>query len=238
MADLLPGYTYSLSAQRYRSMQSGRFVARSRITELMEAQIVAAERRMQALSTAFHEGQLMPSVWVVAMRNELRRVMLQQMALAKGGFDQLSQADYITAERELAQQYAKLTGTAQDVASATLSLPQLLNRARGYAGGARIAHNRLRRDMAEDDAEWVRIARRVLDPQAEHCDDCMIYYQLGWQRAKDLIVPGERCQCGGHCRCKIKWHKVPAGDVHLWLGTMRQVVRQETGVVYEHVGAM
>lgn len=238
MTSILPGYTYSQKSGRYHSRQTGRFVSQARITELLDGQIQQTEQRLQTLAAALHEGQLAPAVWLVAARDQLRRAHIQQVALARGGFARLTQSDYGRIGATLRTEYAKLVGTMQDVSAGAVTLPQMLNRMRGQAGVARSEYFRTRRDVlavADDAPGMIRIARRILDPTAMHCGDCIEYYELGWVLIRELVPPGEGCQCLGNCRCRVIWHRVPVGELHEWLGTKRPVVKQERRGVYEHI---
>ena len=47
--------------------------------------------------------------------------------------------------------------------------------------------------------------RRVLDPQAKHCTDCIGWSEMGWQALGTLPPPGERCQCLFNCRCSLEY---------------------------------
>lgn len=221
--DPLPGYAWLSDAQRYRNLTTGRFVARRDITSLLDAQVSSAENRLHELATAYHEGRIAPSVWVEQMRTEVRRLELQQISLAKGGFDQLSQRDYGRAGASLRDQYARIIGTAQDVADGKVTLPQLLNRIDGYVGEGRKLYYQTQRDNAQTgNADGMTtIARRRLDPAAAHCIDCPEYYARGWVLASEVVAPGESCQCDSHCRCTVDYRDVPTSELDSWLGTMR-----------------
>ena len=47
--------------------------------------------------------------------------------------------------------------------------------------------------------------RRSLDPQAQHCADCVNWAEMGWQPLGMLPPPGERCQCLFNCRCSLDY---------------------------------
>ncbi|TXH52459.1 MAG: hypothetical protein E6Q97_16050 [Desulfurellales bacterium] len=234
MSDYLPGYAFDRRSARYRDVATGRYASRSRIVDLLEESVQQSESRMQRLTVALYEQQLAPAVWLAAMRDELRRAHLQYAALGKGGFDRLTLADLGRIGATLRQEYVKLVGTVGDVQTA--SLPQLLNRVRRHAGQARTEYFRTLRDvLAENEGGPVHIARRILEPGAEHCKDCLRYYDEGWSVVELLIPPGEQCECGGNCRCKAIYHAVAAEELGEWLGTKRQVIRQARGVTYDHV---
>jgi len=220
MADVLPGFGFDNG--RYRDAQTGRFVSRSSINNLLRTEVQSAENRYHELATALHEGRISPASWVEQMRTEQRRLTLQQQALAKGGFAQLDNRDFGKAGASLRQQYAKIVGTAQDVAEGKISLPQLLNRVDGYVGESRrLYHDTLRENMPNAPDGMTTIERRRLDPGAMSCSDCIDYYDRGWQPAGVLPGPGTQCRCGSHCRCDIISQDVPTAELDQWIGTRR-----------------
>lgn len=224
MADTLPGYEFARSAGRYRSLSTGRFVARNRIVLLLEAQVTAGERRLKELATAYHEGKLYPAVWAAQTRTEIRRMHIQYCAMGAGGFDRLSQSDYGRIGAMLRTEYGKIAGTAADVQAGTVSLPQLLNRMNGHVGSARSLFYETERDTRRAKSGYVLIQRRLIDWAADNCPDCLGYYRLGWQiagRDSPLPLPGRNCVCGNHCRCLIIEREVSISEVELWIGTKR-----------------
>lgn len=226
MAEILPGYTYDQRAGRYRNQRTGKFVARRHIVEQLDAQIRAGEQRLRDMTEAFHEGRLSPSVWAEQMRSEVRRLHLQNAAMGKGGFAQLDQRDYGRVGGKLRAEYRNVENFARQVQAGEVTLPQALTRADGYVGGARVEFFEAER-RAQQQAEQRRndgmttINRRHLDPAAKHCRDCPGYYDQGWQREGILPVPGTRCQCRSHCRCRMSRRSVPVGDLADWIGTKR-----------------
>jgi hypothetical protein len=220
MADVLPGYSWDSQQQRYRNLATGRYVSRKEVIKLLEAQVSDAERRLNELGTAFFEGAIAFAVWVEQMRTEIRRLQIQQVALAKGGFDQLDSPDYGRVDGSLRNQYPKIIGTAQDVKENKITLPQLLVRIAGYVGvGLMLYHQTRRANPPTGNTDTTTIARRRLDPQAQHCEQCPQYYDLGWVMAGEVVAPGEDCQCGSHCRCSVDYRDVPTSELSQWLGT-------------------
>ena len=47
--------------------------------------------------------------------------------------------------------------------------------------------------------------RRILDPGAQHCQDCLDWAASEWQDFGILPPPGERCQCLFNCRCSLDY---------------------------------
>lgn len=227
MADVLTGYTYDRQNGRYRDQSTGRYVSRDNIVKLLDQSVQAGEQRMNALGQAYQDGKIAPATYTVAMRDEVRRQHLQQAALAKGGFDRLTQADYGRAGQALRQLYPKIAGTAADVTAGEVSAAQLKQRHAAYAGSARALYHRTEREAggpSEDTKVIIEI--RILDPDAQHCEDCVTYQTMGWQIAGTLPVPGEDSKCGHHCRCKIRRKEVNYWELDEWLGNMQESMRE------------
>lgn len=222
MADALPGYSWNKKEKRFYNLSTNRPVSNRELALLLAALVAGAESRLSELTTAYYEGNIAPAVWVEQMRTEQRRLTIQYIALAAGGFAMMTPALYGRAGYSLRQQYPKIIGTAQDVQDGKVTLPQLLNRIVDYVGAARMLYYATQRDNGGTTAEGMTtIARRRLDPFARHCVDCPEYYQRGWVLLSELIAPGEQCQCGGHCRCSVDYRDVPTAELNQWLGTMR-----------------
>jgi hypothetical protein len=219
--DILPGYSWSRSVGRYRSDDSGRFVARADVVGLLQAQTDGLEGRVGALTQALIEGNLAPAYYAEQVSTELRRAHLQQVALAAGGWDRLTPADYGSVGRKLRDDYARVLNMATDATNGTVTLPQALNRVSGWAGNARLGYWEALRRHAEVDANSVLLDKRNLGV-AEHCRDCLTYHEQGWQPSGVLPVPGQASQCTTHCRCTMTSRTVPVSEAGEWIGTRRQ----------------
>lgn len=208
MADILPSYTWSGDVARFRSTVTGRFVARRDIISLLDAQINSAETRLGNLVTALYEGNLSASTWQSVMRDELRRLHLQNGALGAGGFDRLTAREYGRAGALLREDYARLTQLAHDIANGEVTLPQALNRVRGYVGSARLNYYAADRDAAQQTGR--RYEERRLLHASESCGDCISYAAMGWQPEGTLPLPCEGSACTKYCRCTMERREVTA----------------------------
>lgn len=219
-ADVLPGYTWSTGASRYRANATGRFVARRAILGLLDGQVNDAGRRLGDLTTALHEGRIAPSVWADQMQTELRRLHSQNRALAVGGWDRMTHADWGAVGGRLRGDYARVTRLAEDIQAGRVTLPQALVRVDGYIGSARLQFWHGERGRAAGEAGTASIEIRTLG-MAEHCQDCVDYHARGWCMAGELPPPGEGSECGAHCRCTMGVRSVPVAELGQWLGTRR-----------------
>lgn len=220
MADVLPGYTWAAESSRYRSLSTGRFVARRDILGLVGGQVRGAEGRLANLTTAFHEGRLSGSVWMEQMSTELRRLHLQNSALGAGGWDRLTPRDFGRVGGRLQADYRRLEGFAAAIQNGELTLPQALSRTNLYVGNARVQFWEAERDRLVAAPGMAIVERRVLG-DAEHCSDCLGYYDRGWQPVGSLPVPGQQSQCLTYCRCNMLYRTIPAAELGEWLGTKR-----------------
>jgi len=220
-ADVLPGYTWSGAASRYRSNATGRFVARRDVLGLLDGQVQSAGQRLGDLTTALHEGRIAPSVWADQMQTELRRLHSQNRALAVGGWDRMTHADWGAVGGRLRGDYARVTRLAEDIQAGRVTLPQALVRVDGYIGSARLQFWHGEREGRRAGAGMTLVERRHLS-NSEHCQDCVDYYDRGWCVEGTLPPPGEDSECNVHCKCTMDVRQVPAEQAGEWLGTRRR----------------
>lgn len=222
MSDMLPGFTFDRTSHRYRDLSTGRYVARERITQLLDTQVQATTERLSALTTAAHEGVIGPAVYVQQMRTELRRLTLQNAALGAGGFDKLTQSDYGRVGRQLRDEYTRLVNFADQMNKGKVTLPQALNRADMYAGTARVQFWETEAAHVEPSEPGMVVLERRLLGVAEHCEDCTQYYDQGWQPLGVLPEPGQESACMSNCKCKKIRQEVAITEVDEWIGTKRR----------------
>lgn len=207
---ILVGYTYDSRSARYRSTASGKYVARSNVLSLLDAQISTAEQRMGQLTTALYEGRLSPVAYQSVMRDELRRLHLQNSALGSGGFDKLDQRAYGRSGAMLRDDYRRLTNLVNDMKTGRATLPQALNRLQGYIGSARVNFLTQEREANRQaaDQRGVKLEERRRLGLAEHCRSCVAYAALGWQPIGELPLPGLQSECSFRCRCSVERREV------------------------------
>lgn len=206
MADVLPGFTYSRGASRYRDTSTGRFVAKARVTEVMEQSVNRAEDRLAQIIQGVYAKEIAPGVAQVAMRDELRRLTLQNAALGKGGMEQLNFRDYGKVGQQLRDSYARMSNLLRDVESGKVSLAQAMNRVEGYALEARHQYFIAQRAAAQESGRRME-ERRTLHAR-ESCGDCISYAAMGWQPIGTLPMIGESSKCGKYCRCTMDSREV------------------------------
>lgn len=220
-AEYLPGFGWDPQTHRYRNLDTGRFVSRQRVLRLLDDAIGEKERKLANLTQQVIDGQVSPSVWQAQVRQELRRLYLQNRSLGAGGWDRLTQRDFGRIGGRLNNEYRYLSRFAEQIANGEVTPAQALNRLHMYLGNARREAFLADRERAKpSQPDRVFIERRTLGV-AEHCQDCVRYYEQGWQPMGALPVPSEESVCDGNCRCSLMRREVAVSELHDWIGTKR-----------------
>jgi hypothetical protein len=59
------------------------------------------------------------------------------------------------------------------------------------------------------------LMQRILDNQAQHCQDCLDYAARGIVSLGSLPLPGQRCACRARCRCSVRYLRQQAPTVQV-----------------------
>ena len=218
----LPGYAYDPKSARYRNLETGRYVARREVLNLLAASTRAYERELRAGVAAFHRGQIDQSTFLARSMDLLKRQYVQNAALGAGGWDRLGAAEYGRLGGRLRSEYGYLRNFAQEIANGEVTLEQAINRINLYIGHARAEFFVQERDKlpdAEAGAVWVE--RRIL-ADVKHCEQCVEYANRGWQYEGVLPLPTEDCDCDGNCRCELERKQVPEAEAAELVGSKAQ----------------
>ena len=216
---LLQGYYYDVRNHNYIRAETGRFVARAHIVELMERSVREREERMVRGVEALAEGRISPNVFVARSQTMLKRQYLQERALARGGWDRLTEKDLTEVAQRLTPEFERLIKLAGELQEGKASMAQGQNRMHMYLGHARAEFLQVEREeQAVLPYGLVRIERRVLEP-AEHCEDCLEYYERGWQPEGQLPLPTQDSRCDGNCRCRLERRVVSSEEAEELMGT-------------------
>lgn len=222
MADVLPSYRFDKRTGQYHSDATGRFVGRKTIISLMKSHVDAAAGRFAELTTAFYEGRLEAAAWIEQVRGEQRRLTLQSAALGFGGWDRLTSVQFGRAGSDLRDQYAKIAGTAQDIADGKITLAQALARVNEYVGAAKAHFWQAERETVQRSHSGVIvIERRTLGAGGKSCKDCLEFYEQGWQPMGVLPPPCTDSVCRGNCQCQLVRKEIAATDIGEWIGSKR-----------------
>lgn len=193
-------FVYNVALARYQSRATGRIVPRTTIIRELDREILREQARMQTLATRLRDGDLSLAMWEVEMRDALKRSHVASAALARGGWGQLSPADYGRVGRRLRSEYGYLHGLQREIARGLPLDGRFLARIRMYAQGSRGTYDITERAVLE--AAGYDQERSVLHP-ADHCEQCVDQAALGWVPIGTCIPIGQRT-CLSNCKCTIQ----------------------------------
>lgn len=193
-------FRYNDRAGRYTL--NGRFVSQSAVNDALNTAVKAAALDMNRLTQQLREGTLAIGDWQAAMMQAVKDSQLASAALAKGGFQQMTQADYGRVGQSVREQYGHLQAFAQQLADGAIPLDgRVPRRAELYVEAARGMYDKQtradmrRRGMTEE--------RNTLNA-TESCDGCIEASDMGWVPIGTLPPVGTRT-CLSRCQCSVEY---------------------------------
>lgn len=194
-----PRFLWNPDSKRYIDTATGRFVSREQIRGALDTAIQNGTREIAALGEDLRNGRIPLEDWQVAMREQLKSQHLSSAALARGGFDQMTQADYGRVGGQVASQYRYLNNFVSQIKEGLPFDGGFTNRVKLYSEAARTTYESTARDVADDGGAGEE--RNLLGP-ADHCDECLSLTDDGWVPIGTMPPPGRR-ECGNNCKCRM-----------------------------------
>ncbi len=195
-------YEWAPNIGRYRDPNTGRFVSRDVIRAGVDQFIVASQRRITAISAELREGKINLAQWQAIMREEIKTTQLMAEALLRGGWDQMTQADYGRVGQRVREQYAFLDDFTEKLRTGEMITDgQFMNYARMYATAARVGFHEGLADQLVQAGYTEEL--NVLHP-AEHCSECVAATDAGWVPIGTNAPIGTR-KCLGNDKCQMKY---------------------------------
>jgi hypothetical protein len=195
---------------RYRD-ERGRFVASSTVRRELDRYLDNSDPA-KALAEALRGRQLSLADWEVAMRRHVKNTQLNAIALERGGWANMTPADYGRAGQIIREQYGYLRGFANDIASGKQRLDGTLGvRARLYTQAGRESFYRSKQANLTAGVDMVRSVRHARDS----CSEC-VSLDGKWFRVGDPTykLPGQRI-CTKNCRCTEEYGRQTADGVEV-----------------------
>lgn len=197
-------YTFDRASNRYRDAQ-GRFVSAQRIRHDLDEAIKGSNAEITQLSERLRTRKIGVDEWQLGMRQAVKDTQLYGAASARGGWAQMSPADYGAVGRRVKDQYAYLDRFAADIRAGLPLDGQFLSRSRLYGSASRAAFEAVQRDKMA--LRGMTEERNLLHP-AEHCtgpDSCVEQTDAGWVAIGSLLEIGGRiCGMNDHCTMEYR----------------------------------
>lgn len=141
MTDRESNYTYDPKSRRFRA-PDGRYVSSAQVVGLREHIITAKTARTASLVNSLYAGTLSPSSFVLAMRDEIKRTVMMEYMLGRGGLNAMTQADYGRIGAILKPQYKYLNNFTTQIMDGKVTKDRAVQRAAMYIDSTRNAHER------------------------------------------------------------------------------------------------
>ena len=175
------------------------------VREITERVAQTQLRDMESLSRQLKAGEISLADWQIGMARNIKILHVNAAVLARGGWAQMSQADWGAVGARVRTQYNYLRNFARQIADGTQALDgRLLVRSGMYEDAARGTYEDMRRRV-EELYNGMEEEMRVLGA-ADHCDDCLNYAALRWQPIGSLPRIGDS-QCRVNCHCRFTFRK-------------------------------
>lgn len=191
-------YRWNEVAGRYIA-PNGQFVSFETIRRYLDVTLDTSEQKVLSLARSLQSGKITLQEWQLGMRDTLKSIHLASSALAKGGWAQMSQADYGRVGFRLKEQYAYLEKFAKQIENGYLLDGRFLNRVQLYAQSGRLTYHMVQR--SEMLLRGMTEEQNILGA-ADHCSECVSETARGWVPIGDLVLVGQRI-CMTNCRCSI-----------------------------------
>lgn len=200
-------YSWDPNVQRYRG-PSGRYVSQKAFRQSFNSHIRKARREVERLAEQVSRGAISIPEWQRQMVNAVKTIRLQSAAAARGGWAQMTKADFGKVGQQLRAEYKFLRKFAKDIRGKKLAPGTIRARAGSYVSAGASAYENTRRDAA---AEIFTEERNILG-HAEHCHDnpkkgsvgCIEQTARGWVKVGTLVPIGRRT-CRVNCRCRYSF---------------------------------
>jgi hypothetical protein len=192
---------------RYRD-ERGRFVASSTVRRELDRYLDTADPA-KALAEALRGRQVSVADWEVAMRRHVKNTHLNAIALERGGWANMTPADYGRAGQIIREQYGYLKGFAADIASGKQRLDGTLGvRARLYSQAARTSLYKSKAANMRLEVTHVRTRRSARDS----CRQCLdLDGKVFRINDPSFPLPGQRI-CRANCQCHLEYLSMGEGD--------------------------
>lgn len=191
-------YTWDKEKRRYVD-KDGKTVAASIVRGWIDALCVALSLHFMARAMKVQSNRLDPSDWADQMSDDITSLHYGSAAAALGGVTQMDSDDWLEAETRIKTQQDFFEQFKAGVASGSTPINAEFvqrNGLYGLAGFSTYENTIIGREFKAG----MNLYRRVLDPSAENCPDCIEFSRLGWQTRAQLPEIG-RSVCRVRCRC-------------------------------------
>jgi len=195
-------WSYDRNSGRYRD-EKGRFLSQASVEKLVDARIDKLENSLKRFTRMLSNGNITLDQWEASVREAIKGAHIQAAIVGYGGKDNMGSGEFGRIGQRLRSEYAYLQGFALDLLEQRVSAPMAAARIGLYAQSVRGSYwqgTELRKQQ-----QGYGLMRRILDPQAQHCQECLDHAARGLAPIGSLPMPGQRCACRARCKCRVEY---------------------------------
>ena len=197
-------WSYDRNTGRYRD-EKGRFLSKAAVEALVDGRINKLGTMLKRFTNMLIDGSITLDQWQGSVREAIKAAHIQAAIIGHGGRDGMGTAEYGRIGQRLRQEYAFLQGFARDLLEQRSSRAMALARIVLYAESVRGSF--WEGSSIRQEQQGYSLMRRILDPQAKHCQDCLDYAARGLVPIGSVPLPGQRCACRARCRCRVEYKR-------------------------------
>jgi len=198
---MLSDYYYRPNTGQYHNIKSGKFLSRADVLKIINKESRALSTKLKGLADPLLSQNQSVAEFQTALAKELKNSYIQIAMFGSGGKSRIGPSQYGAIGQALKEQYKLIDGFGRAIAAGELSTAQISARASSYSRSLKIAFHAA--EKATRKGNGFNQAKRNLDSQAVHCEDCISYASLGWVGINKLVLPGTNCECREGCRCNV-----------------------------------
>ena len=203
-------WSYDRKTGRYRD-ERGRFLSKDAVGKLVDGRIGKLETQLKGFTRMLTDGSITLEQWQGSVREAIKIAHIQAAIIGHGGRSSMGSAEYGRIGQRLRTEYSYLQGFVRDLLDGRISGAMAVARIGLYAQSVRGSY--WEGSEAREKERGFSLMRRVLDSQAQHCQDCIDYAARGVVPIGTLPLPGQRCACRSRCKCSVTYYRQQAPSV-------------------------
>lgn len=201
---------FNKKAGRYIDTENNVFVSRASVLDALNTDVQNLSTKLERLQGRLAAGDISLTDFSRLARAEMKPVITRGAALGAGGMDQLQGRQLGTLGAQAKQAYGSLNKLTKQLANGELTLGQAMDRTRKLSNHALQAFHRAEQ-ISRAEAGF-NLGNRALAPGFKHCPSCPAHETGGWVPIQDIIPIGSACECGGNCKCVIRYRREILSD--------------------------
>ena len=188
---------------RYRDTTTGRYISARQVQADVTRMADTAGRDVaRQLTTALRDGRISLAEWQTGMARAVKNVNYAAVAAASGGVNNMTAVERGRAGAIIKEQYKRLRGFAQDIASGKQKLDgRALRRAEMYMDAAKGSfHEQKRAGFADSHAGAVVMVRSIRHKR-DSCRSCIGLDHKWFKSGDPEYIPVGHRECNVNCGC-------------------------------------